>query len=77
MSIISIIKVDIISPEEVNMYLAEFIRSFRLKDREDYEPSGLTCLVSSTERYFVIFFQLSLCCNISIEKGNSYGFYLS
>ena len=70
MSIISIIKVDTISPEEVNMYLAEFIRSFRLRDREDNKPSGLTCLVSSIERYFVIFCQLSLCCNISIEKGN-------
>ena len=34
----------------LNMYLAGFIRSFRLKDKEDYEPSGLTCLVSSTER---------------------------
>ena len=33
------------------MYLAEFIRSFRLKDREDYEPSGLACLISSIERY--------------------------
>ena len=69
MSIISIIKVDMISPEEVNMYLAEFIRSFRLKDREDNEPSGLTCLVSSIERYFVIFCQLSVCCIISIKKG--------
>ena len=52
MSIISIIKVDTISPEELNMYLAEFIR---LNDREDYEPSGLTRLVSSIERYFVFF----------------------
>ena len=51
MSIISIIKVHTISPEELNMYLAEFIRSFRLKDREDYEPSGLACLISSIERY--------------------------
>ena len=56
MPIISIIKVHTISPEELNMYLADFIRSFRLKDREDYESSGLTCLVSSIERYFVIFF---------------------
>ena len=40
MSIISIIEVQTISPKELNMYLAEFIRSFRLKDREDYEPSG-------------------------------------
>ena len=40
MSIISIIEVHTISPKELNKYLAEFIRSFRLKDREDYEPSG-------------------------------------
>ena len=40
MSIISIIEVHTISPKELKMYLAEFIRSFRLKDREDYEPSG-------------------------------------
>ena len=32
-SIISIIEVQTISPEELNMYLAEFIRSFRIKDR--------------------------------------------
>ena len=37
------------------MYLAEFIHSFRHKDREDYEPSGFTCLVSSHERCFDIF----------------------
>ena len=58
------------------MYLAEFIRSFRLNEREDYEPLGLTRLVSSIERYFCIFCQLLLCCIISIEKGNLYGFYL-
>ena len=29
------------------MYLAEFIHSFQLKDREDYEPSGQTCLALS------------------------------
>ena len=40
MSIISIIEVHTISRKELNMYLAEIIRSFRLKDREDYEPSG-------------------------------------
>ena len=44
MSITSIIEVQTISPEELNMYLAEFIHSFQLKDREDWEPSGLTCL---------------------------------
>ena len=39
-SIISIIKLHTISPEELNMYLAEFVRSFRLKHREDYEPQA-------------------------------------
>ena len=77
MSNISIIKVNTISLEELNMYLAEFIRSFRLRDREYYEPSGLICLVSSSERYFDIFCSLSVCCIISIEKGNLYDFYLS
>ena len=51
------------------MYLAEFIHCFQLKDRDDYEPSGLTCLASSIERYFDIFCQLIVCCIISIEKG--------
>ena len=59
MSDISIIKVHTISPEELHMYFAEF--------REYYEPSGLICLVSSSEIY----------CMISIEKGNFYGLYLS
>ena len=59
------------------MHLAEFIRSFRLKDREYYEPLGLICLVSSSARYFDIFCKLSVCCIISIEKGNLYGLYLS
>ena len=59
------------------MHLAEIIRSFRLKDREYYEPSGLICLVSGSERYFDIFCKLSVCCIISIEKGNLYGLYLS
>ena len=45
MSIISIIEVHKISPKELNMYLAEFIRSFRLKDRQDYEPSGWHALL--------------------------------
>ena len=39
-SIISIIKLHTISPEELKMYLAEFVRSFRLKHREDYEPQA-------------------------------------
>ena len=45
MSIISIIEVQTISPKELNMHLAEFIRSFRLKDGEDYEPSGWHALL--------------------------------
>ena len=76
-------KVCTISLEELDMYLAELIRSFRLRDREDYEPSGLICLVSSSERYFDISCLLSVCCIISrreiyyIEKGNLCGYYLS
>ena len=35
MSNISIIEVQTISPEELNMYLAEYMNSFQLKDRED------------------------------------------
>ena len=51
------------------MYLAEFTHSFRLKNRQDYEPSGLTCFVSSIERYQFVSF--SSC------EGNLYGLYLS
>ena len=36
---------------ELNKHLAEFIRSVRRKDREDYEPSRLRCFVSSIERH--------------------------
>ena len=36
---------------ELNKLLAEFIRSVRRKDGEDYEPSSLRCLVSSIERH--------------------------
>ena len=39
-----------IEPAELNKHLAEFIRSVRRKDGEDYEPSSLRCLVSSIER---------------------------
>ena len=77
MSNISIIEVQTISPEELNMYLAEFIHFFQLKDRNDYEHSGLTCLASSIERYFDIFCQLIVCCIISIEKGRLNGLNLS
>ena len=56
MSVISIIEVHTILPEELNMYLAEFIRSFRLKNRQDYKPAGLTSLVSSIERYQFVSF---------------------
>ena len=77
MSIISIIEVHTISAEELNMYLAEFVHFFQLKDRKDYEHSGLTCLASSIERYFDIFCQLIVCCIISIEKGRLNGLNLS
>lgn len=40
-----------IEPAELNKHLAEFIRSVRRKDGEDYEPSSLRCLVSSIERH--------------------------
>ena len=45
MSNISVIELQAISPEEHKMYLAEYIHSFQLKDREDWEPSGVTYLV--------------------------------
>ena len=78
MSIISIIEVHTISAKELNVYLAEFIHCFQLKDRDDYEhSSGLTCLASSIERYLDIFFQLIVCCIISIEKGRLNGLNLS
>ena len=38
-------EVQTIKPAEPNKYLAEFIRSVRHKDGEDYEPSSLGCLV--------------------------------
>ena len=37
---------DIEPAELLNKHLAEFIRSVRRKDGEDYEPSSLRCLVS-------------------------------
>ena len=72
-----LIKVDTISPEELNMYLAEFIRSFRLKDREDNEPLGLTCLVSSIERYFVIFLPAVSMLQYFYREGKLIWLYLS
>ena len=36
---------------ESNKYLAEFIRSVRHKDGEDYEPSSLRCLSYSIDRH--------------------------
>ena len=44
-------EVHTITLAELNKYLAEFIRSVRREDGEDYEPSNLRCLVSSLERY--------------------------
>ena len=69
MSTISIIKVHTISPEELNLYLAEFIRSFRLNEREDYEPLGLTRLVSSIERYFFIFLPAVIMLHYFYREG--------
>ena len=40
-----------IESAELNKYLAEFIRSVRRKDGEDYEPSRLRRFVSSIERH--------------------------
>ena len=41
-----------IAPEELDNYLAEFIRSVKhIKDGEDYEPSSLRSLISSFERH--------------------------
>ena len=44
-------EVHTIEPTELNKYLAEFIRSVRRKDGEDYEPSSLRYLVLSIERH--------------------------
>lgn len=44
-------EVHTIAPAELNQCLAEFIRSVRRKDGEDYEPSSLRGLVSSIERH--------------------------
>jgi len=44
-------EVHMIAPAELNKCLAEFIRSVRRKDGEDYEPTSLRCLVSSIERH--------------------------
>ena len=44
-------EVQVIEPVELNKHLAEFIRSVRRKDEEDYEPSSLRCLVSSIKRH--------------------------
>ena len=40
-----------IESAELNKHLAEFIRSVRRKDGEDYEPSSLRCVVLSIERH--------------------------
>ena len=42
-------EVQYIELTELNKHLAEFIRSVRCKDGEDYEPSSLRCLVLSIE----------------------------
>ena len=40
-----------ISPEELNVYLSEFIIAARTKKGEQYEPSSLRGILSSVDRY--------------------------
>ena len=40
-----------ITPEDLDRYLAEFIRSVRRKDGGEYEPSSLRSLLASIERH--------------------------
>ena len=40
-----------IPPEDLNSYLAEFIRSVKRKDGKDFEPSSLRSFISSFERH--------------------------
>ena len=40
-----------IPPQELDKYLAEFIRSVRRKDGADYEPTSLRSLIASFERH--------------------------
>ena len=40
-----------ITPEDLDRYLTEFIRSVRRKDGGEYEPSSLRSLLASVERY--------------------------
>ena len=40
-----------INPQELDRYLADFIRSVRRKDGEDYEPTSLRSLIGSFERH--------------------------
>ena len=40
-----------ITPEDLDRYLAEFIRSVRRKDGGEYEPSSLGSLLASVERH--------------------------
>ena len=40
-----------ITPEDLDRYLAEFIRSVRHKDGGEYEPSSLRSLLASVERH--------------------------
>ena len=39
------------TPEDLDRYLAEFIRSVRRKDGGEYEPSSLRSLLASVERH--------------------------
>ena len=40
-----------VTPEDLDRYLAEFIRSVRCKDGGEYEPSSLRSLLASVERH--------------------------
>ena len=44
-------ELSVITPEDLDRYLAEFIRSVRRKDGGEYEPSSLRSLLASVERH--------------------------
>ena len=44
-------KLDNIPPEEVNVYLSEFIIAARTKNREQYKPSSLRGILSGVDCY--------------------------
>lgn len=44
-------KIEEIPPQELNVYLSEFIITVRTKDNQEYEPSSLRSLIASFERH--------------------------